>query len=50
MKKLVRDQILRQLHTLYPELSYAKLGKVFTVSRQRIEQVLNREKSLGNHG
>ena len=40
MKKLHRNFLLRDYATSHPELSFAQIGKIFRISRQRVSIIM----------
>jgi|TARA_Y100000310_G_scaffold220623_1_gene222170 DNA-directed RNA polymerase sigma subunit (sigma70/sigma32) len=44
VKKEKRNQNLRDYHKKYPDMTYADLGRVFKLSRERIRQLLQEKK------
>lgn len=40
LRKIRRNQAVRDYHTRHPELSQHEIGKVFGITRQRVSQLL----------
>jgi len=41
MEKKKRNENLRQYHLAHPEMTHAKLARIFKISRVRVTQILN---------
>ena len=48
--KTERNRLLREYYALHPYLTYAQVGEIFNISRQRVERIINGEETEGENG